>query len=100
MPLPSVINERLIEDTSTTGLAHEILPIIKHSANYETESAAYFRLMLRLRERWQDRARFLSRLLFTPSVSEWNAVHLPKSLQPMYRVVRLWRLAKRLAGSE
>ena len=99
MPLPSVIGERVIEDPSTTGLADEILPIIKRSAHFETESAAYFRLMLRLRERWQDRARFLSRLIFTPSVSEWNAVRLPKSLQPMYRVVRLWRLAKRLAGS-
>ena len=99
MPLPSVIGDRVIEDSPTTILADEILPIIKHSAHYETESAAYFRLMLRLRESWPDRARFLSRLIFTPSVSEWNAVRLPKSLQPMYPVVRLWRLAKRLAGS-
>ena len=97
MPLPSVNSERVIEDPSTTRLADEILPIIKHSANYETESAAYFRLMLRLRERRQDRARFLSRLIFSPSVNEWNAVRLPNSLQPMYRVVRLSRLAKRLA---
>jgi len=99
MPLPSVIGQHVIEDPSTTVLADEILPIIKHSANYETESAAYFRLMLRLRERWQDRARLLSLLMFTPSVSEWNTVRLPKSLQPMYRVVRLSRLAKRLALS-
>ena len=99
MPLPSVIGGRLIEDPSTTLLADEILPIIKHSANYETESAAYFRLMLHMRERWQHRARFLLRLIFTPSVSEWNVVRLPKSLQPIYRVVRLSRLAKRLAVS-
>ncbi len=96
MPLPSLISERVIEDPSITVLADEILPVIKHSAHYETESAAYFHLMLRLRERWQDRVRFLLRLSFTPSVSEWNAVRLPKSLQPMYRVVRLSRLAKRL----
>jgi len=99
MPLPSVIGARVIEDPSTADLADEILPIIKHSAHYETESAAYFRLMLRLRERWQDRARFLSRLIFTPSVSEWNAVRLPKSLQAVYRAVRLSRLVKRLAVS-
>lgn len=97
MPLPSAIGERVIEDPSTARLADEILPIIKHSTNYETESAAYFRLMLRLRERWQDRARFLSRLILTPSVSEWNAVRLPKPLQSLYRVVRLSRLVKRLA---
>jgi len=99
MPLPSLISERVIEDSSASGFADEILPIIKHSAVYETESAAYFRLMLRLRERWKDRARFLSRLIFTPSVSEWNTVPLPKSLQPMYRIVRLSRLVKRLAAS-
>jgi hypothetical protein len=99
MPLPSVISKGIIEDNSGTGLVDEISAIIKRSAHYDTESIAYFRLMLHLRERWQDRARFLSRLAFTPSVSEWNAVRLPKSLQPIYRVVRLSRLAKRLAVS-
>jgi hypothetical protein len=93
------IAEGLVEDPSVTILADEILPIIKRSAHHQTESAAYFRLMLRLRERWQDRARFLWRLTFTPSVSEWNAVRLPKPLQPLYRLVRLARLAKRLASS-
>ena len=96
IPLPSVISKGIIEDNSGTGLVDEISAIIKRSAHYDTESIAYFRLMLHLRERWQDRARFLSRLAFTPSVSEWNAVRLPKSLQPMYRAVRLSRLAKRL----
>jgi hypothetical protein len=73
--------------------------VIEHSAHYDTESIAYFRLMMRLRERWQDRARFLCRLVFTPSVSEWTAVRFPKPLYPLYRVVRLWRLAKRLASA-
>ncbi len=99
MPLPSVISKGIIEDPSSTRPADEIFPIIKRSAYYETESISYFRLMLRLRERFQDQVHFLSRLIFTPSVSEWNAVRLPKSLQPMYRVVRLSRLAKRLALS-
>jgi len=96
MPVPQAIGEPVTEDPSTTILADEIFLIIKRSELFETESAAYFRLMLRLRECWKDRAYFLSRLIFTPSVSEWNAVRLPKSLQPMYRVVRLSRLAKRL----
>jgi hypothetical protein len=94
--VPHPIQRRLRDDLAATMLADEILPIIKCSSCYETESLAYFRLMLRLRERWQDRACFLSRLGFTPSVSEWNAVRLPKPLQPIYRVVRLSRLAKRL----
>jgi hypothetical protein len=91
--------ERFAEDPQTSVLAGEIVRVIEHSAHYDTESIAYFRLMMRLRERWQDRARFLCRLVFTPSVSEWTAVRFPKPLYPLYRVVRLWRLAKRLASA-
>jgi len=97
--LPPTIQKRLREDHSTSVLADEILPIIQRSAHYDTESIPYFRLMMRLRERWQDRARFLCRLAFTPSVSEWSAVQLPKPLHPLYRLVRLWRLADRLASA-
>jgi hypothetical protein len=79
--------------------ADEILRIIERSTPYDTESLPYFRLMLRLRERRQDQARFLWRLTITPSVSEWSTVQLPKPLQPLYRLVRLSRLAKRLAAT-
>jgi hypothetical protein len=77
----------------------EILRIIERSAPYDTESLSYFRLMMRLRERWQDRGRLLWRLTVTPSVSEWSAVQLPQPLQPLYRLLRLSRLAKRLASA-
>lgn len=84
-------------DRRTQVLADEILQIIERSAYYHTESMAYFKLMVRLRERRRDRARFLGRLISTPSVSEWSAVRLPEPLFPLYRVVRLARLAKRFA---
>jgi len=90
---------RLKEDPQTTILADEILNIIKSSTHYNTESLPYFHLMMRLRERWQDRARFLYRLVFTPSVSEWSAIRLPKPLHSLYRLVRLSRLAKRLVAA-
>jgi hypothetical protein len=96
--LPPAIQKRLRDDPSATTLADEILRIIERSTNYDTESLPYFRLMLRLRERWQDRAHFLWRLTVTPSVSEWS-VQLPKPLHPLYRLVRLSRLAKRLASA-
>jgi hypothetical protein len=96
--LPPAIQKRLREDPSTPILADEILCVIERSVHYDTESIPYFRLMMRLRERWQDRARFLWRLAVTPSVSEWWAVRLPKPLHPLYRLVRLSRLAKRLAS--
>jgi hypothetical protein len=97
--LPSTIQRHSREDSATTVLADEVLRIIESSVPYDTETIPYFRLMMRLRERWQDRARFLWRLAFTPSVSEWSAVRLPKHLQPLYRLVRLWRLARRLISA-
>jgi Uncharacterised nucleotidyltransferase len=97
--MPPAIQKRLGEDPSTIVLADEILRVIKRSVHYDTESIPYFRLMMRLRERWQDRARFLWRLAVTPGPSEWLAVRLPESFQLLYRLMRLCRLAKRLAST-
>jgi hypothetical protein len=100
-PQPNCHSER--SEESAVGrnceTADEILRIIERSTHYDTESLPYFRLMMRLRERRRDRARFLWRLAVTPSVSEWSAVHLPKPLQPLYRLVRLSRLIKRFASA-
>jgi hypothetical protein len=52
--------------------------------------------MMRLRERKADRLKFLQRLALTPGPNEWSAVRLPAPLFPLYRVVRLSRLAARL----
>ena len=98
-PLPPHIKKRLQEDPSTVTLANEIERIIERSTNYDTDAIPYFRLMLRLRERWQDRARFIWRLAFTPSVSEWNTIRLPRALHPLYRLVRVFRLAERLMSA-
>ena len=62
----------------------------------ETESLRYFRTMMELRERWQDRMRLALRLAATPSVGEWQAVRIPDSLFTLYRGVRTFRLLKRL----
>jgi hypothetical protein len=82
----------------STAVLDELLRIIERGTHYDTESLSYFRLMMLLRERWRDRARLLWRLTVTPSVSEWSAIQLPQLLQPLYRLVRLSRLAKRLAS--
>jgi len=64
--------------------------------NYGVESIPYFRLMMRLRERPKDRAKFLWRLASTPGPGEWAFVRLPKPLFPLYRAVRVFRLAGRV----
>jgi len=85
-------------DGGVQGLCERVTRIVARGTDYETESLEYFRLMLALRERASDRWRFGWRLLSTPSVGEWEAVALPGALFPLYRVVRLWRVGKRLAS--
>jgi hypothetical protein len=86
-------------DPQALALGHEIVGIITQREEYSTDSPSYFWLMLRLRERRRDRAGFLLRLGFTPSVGEWRATRLPAWLFPLYRMVRLFRLIGRLGSS-
>ncbi len=97
--LPNVVEERFPPSAEIRSLGNEILAIIARSTEYNTESVAYFRLMMRLRERWRDRMRFLLRLAFTPGMGEWAAVRLPAPLFPLYRVVRGFRLMGRLIAA-
>jgi hypothetical protein len=96
--LPEVALNSFRADREIESLCSEIVAHIPAAEEYSTESPAYFKLMLRLRERAGDKLRFASRLLLTPSVGEWHLVSLPAPLFPLYRVVRLLRLVKRLAG--
>ena len=67
--------------------------LIVAEEEFDPESLAYFRLMMELRERRRDRVAFWWRLLVTPGAGEWSAVRLPGPLFPLYRVVRVFRLA-------
>jgi hypothetical protein len=101
--IPPAAQASLPEDPATSpvtiSLANEIQTHLAGESTYDIESMAYFRLMMRLRERPADRRRFLQRLVFTPGPSEWQAVRLPEPLFPLYRLVRLSRLAARLVRS-
>jgi hypothetical protein len=97
--IPAAAAKTLATDSAALALAGEIAPQIGGAALHDVESLSYFRLMLRLRERTSDHIRFLRRLAFTPGPGEWRAIRLPAPLFPLYRLVRLWRLASRLAGT-
>lgn len=97
-PYPALAAENLPADSAAETLAEEIETYISNDKTYDVESFAYFRLMLRLRERRVDRIRFVSRFVFTPGPSEWAVMRLPKLLFPLYRVVRITRLAGRIAS--
>jgi hypothetical protein len=96
--IPDKAEANLPEASKATVLAEEIEKKIVGDSRYDVESFEYFRLMLRLRERQSDRMRFLARLLFTPGPGEWTAVRLPEPLFPLYRLVRISRLAARVVS--
>jgi len=95
-PLLPSVSSKLLDDPVSVALADEIRRQIVSRRSLNPESLAYFRLMMRLRERKADRLRFLQRLALTPGPNEWKVVRLPQPLFPLYRLVRLSRLAARL----
>jgi putative nucleotidyltransferase-like protein len=97
-PIPETVQKSTRNDRAIEPLAVEITPMILESKECNTESFRYFRLMMRMRERWQDRARFLWRLAFTTTAGEWSTIRLPARLFPFYRLVRMWRLAGKLSS--
>jgi hypothetical protein len=87
-------------DPEIECLAKTARQVLIGGSEYDAPSIDYFRLMVRLRERFQDKFRFLVRLIFTPSVGEWSTVRLPVCLFPLYRGIRVFRLMARfLAGT-
>ena len=88
----------VVEAEHVRQIGEQVSELVAKSTDYDTESVDYFRLMLALRERRGDRFKFALRLLFTPSVGEWDAVELSEGLFPLYRVVRVVRVIGRLAG--
>lgn len=97
--MPEGVVDRVRNDGIVLELGAQIGKGIPESEDYRTDTMEYFRLMLRLRERASDRLRLVSRLALTSSVNEWRLVRLPAGLFPLYRVVRMYRLARRFVGS-
>ena len=97
--IPAPLENPILADRAAHAFADEIAVAVAAGVTYEEEKVSYFRLMMRVRERKTDRLRFLARLAFTPGPGEWETIRLPKALFPLYRLVRLARLATRWAKS-
>ena len=94
--IPAAMEETARGDRAAQALAEEIAEGVVSGVSYDPEQVSYFWLMMRLRERRRDRMRFLTRLALTPGPGEWDVVRLPRIFSPLYRVVRMGRLAARL----
>ncbi|MBV8051522.1 MAG: nucleotidyltransferase family protein [Acidobacteriaceae bacterium] len=97
--LPNLLQNWCGQDSLSEILTEQISCRLSEGTSCETESLDYFNFMLRLRERWRDRLRFLWRLVWTPGTGEWSAVRLPENLAFVYHLVRLGRLVCKVFGS-
>ena len=95
--IPVALDESLPTDLHAETIAGDIESQILNGTTPDVDSLSYFRFMIRLRERKADRLTFMTRLAFTAGPGEWACVHLPESMFPLYRIVRLGRLAAKLA---
>jgi len=98
--LGSPVPEIVPEDSIAQLLCKDLSGKIAFRNQHDPESLSYFRTMLQVRERWQDRARFVTRLLLTPGLGEWNAVRLPDFAFGIYPLVRISRLIRRVSGKK
>lgn len=94
--LPQPAEEMIAADPRVPALGAEFAARLVRGASYDFESTEYFRLILKLRERRGDRWRYLWRLVWTPGVGDIAAVQLPEALFPLYRIVRMGRLMRKL----
>jgi len=94
--LPELVEKMIAADSRVPALGSEFAERLAREVAYGFESTEYFRLILQLRERRGDRWRYLWRLVWTPGVGEIAAVRLPEALFPLYRIVRVGRLMRKL----
>jgi len=94
--LPQPAEEMIAADPRVPTLGSEFAERLARGARYDFESTEYFRLILKLRERRGDRWRYLWRLVWTPGTGDVAAVRLPEALFPLYRIVRIGRLMRKL----
>src|SRR2546430_1834124 len=75
--IPEAVQDYAQRDDEVEVIVRRALPLLSQEENLDPESVSYFRLMMDVRERWQDRARFLWRLAVTPGPGEWSVIGLP-----------------------
>ena len=94
--VPKPAEEMITADPRVPALGGKFVERLAGSAAYDFESTEYFLLILKLRERSRDRLRCLWRLVWTPGVGDVATVRLPQVLFPLYRIVRMGRLMRKL----
>jgi Uncharacterised nucleotidyltransferase len=87
-PLPENIN-LLAEDKSVVSLNSQVCQALIRPSE-PSELAAHL-FLIRTREHWIDRVRYILRFILTPASVEWSLVRLPRIFSPLYSALRITR---------
>lgn len=93
--VPSGVGDLIARDPAVRWLGEKCAARLRAGGTYDFESTDYFRQIVKLRERTGDRWRLIWRLVWTPGPGDVAAVALPEAMFPLYRAVRVGRLARR-----
>jgi hypothetical protein len=87
--LPEDIRRRLAEDKTAASLNQQVCQsLVRASATGELAAHAF---LIKTREHWMDKIRYVLRFILTPARVEWSLVSLPKILFPLYSALRIAR---------
>ena len=88
--LPANVQQAIAQDRAVAALTAEVRrELLFHDEG--TSDVQFHSFLLRVRERWQDRARYTSRFVLTPTMQEWTTVRLPRPLYFLYSGLRVLR---------
>ena len=88
-PLPVNVQQAIAQDRAVAALTGEVRrELLFHERSSDVQFHSF---LLRVRERWQDRARYASRFVLTPTMQEWTKVRLPRRAHFLYSGWRVLR---------
>jgi hypothetical protein len=87
--LPENISVRLTEDKSVVRLNRQVCQTLIRGSEPGELAAHVF--LIRTRERWIDKIRYILRFTLSPTSVEWSLVRLPKIFSPLYSALRITR---------
>ena len=94
-PLPEEIVKSIRADSSVPSLAVRVHERLFRQENGPAATLQRSLFNLKVTERLQDRIRYCLRSAFHPSVVDWQALPLPRSLFFLYYVIHPLRVAKK-----
>jgi hypothetical protein len=94
--IPLEVTSLIEGDSEVQKCGERCISRMSDSATYNFDSSAYFKEIAELRERPNDRLRYLWRLAWIPGPGDIAAVKLPEILFPLYHGVRAIRLLRKL----